>query len=62
MTKVNYDHQNCAGGTKKPSMRALLPEATAIVKNSNSITIPELGKALNAVETLEVVRYTGYAR
>ena len=22
VTKANYDHQNCAGGTKKPSMRA----------------------------------------
>ena len=29
-------------------MRALLPEATAIVKNSSTITIPELGKTLKA--------------
>ena len=44
VTKANYGHQNCAGGTKKPSIRALLPEATAIVKNNSTITTPALGK------------------
>ena len=48
VTKANCDHQNCAGGTKKPSMRALLPEATAIVESSSAITTPELGKTLKA--------------
>lgn len=34
VTKANYDHQTCAGGTKKPGMRALFPEAVAIVKSN----------------------------
>ena len=48
VTDANYDHLNCVGATKKLSMRALLPEATAIVKNSSTITTPALEKPLKA--------------
>ena len=43
---ANYDHQNCTGGTKTPNMRAMLPEAAAIVKNSSNINAPALRSTL----------------
>ena len=46
MTKANYDHQICAGGTKKTSLRAQFPEAAVIVKNSSTITALALGSML----------------
>ena len=48
VTVANYYHENCAGGMKRHGMRALLPEATAIVKNSSTITAPALGNTLKA--------------
>ena len=42
VTKPDYDHQNSAVVTKKPGMRAVLPEAAVIVKNSSIPPPPNL--------------------
>ena len=48
VTNADYDHLNCAGDYKEPGIRALSPEATAIVDKSSSITATALGNTPKA--------------
>lgn len=47
MANNNQDGQNFAGVTTTPGIKNLVPEAAVIVKNSSTMSAPELGNMLN---------------
>ena len=58
VTGCCFDHQNCAGGKKKPSLRALAEEGAVVVNANRKITAPAIVKTLKGTYGVELQPHT----
>lgn len=58
ITGLSLDHQNCAGGKKKPSLRALSVEGAVVVNANRKITAGGLSKTLKGTYGVELAQHT----
>ncbi|CAB1114471.1 unnamed protein product [Ectocarpus sp. CCAP 1310/34] len=57
VTSVCYDHQNCAGGTKKPSVRAMAAEGAVVVRGNPKVSAPALAKTLKGAHGVDMATW-----
>lgn len=58
VTGCSFDHQNCAGGKKKPSLRALATEGEVVVNANRKITSGGIVKTLKGTYGVELRKHT----
>lgn len=58
VTTLETEHQNCAGGKKKPSLRALAEEGAVVVNANRKVTAGGLVKTLKGTYGVELQRHT----
>ena len=58
ITQCSFVHENCAGGKKKPSLRALAAEGAVVVNGIRKITSPGIVKMLKGAYGVELKAHT----
>lgn len=57
VTGVNFEHSNCAGGAKKPSVAAMAKEGEVVVNANRKITAGGLAKTLKGTVGVQLTQH-----
>ncbi|CAB1107604.1 unnamed protein product [Ectocarpus sp. CCAP 1310/34] len=60
VTSASFEHQNCVGGKKKPSVAALAAEGAAVVHANRKVTAPGLAKTLKGTFGVELKSWSAH--
>jgi len=54
VTSASFEHENCTGGKKNPSVKALAAEGAVVINGNRKVTAPGLVKTLKGAHGVEM--------